>query len=56
MESLSLFYFRYIHTSLFHPYCSDRALGFTGFRCVHLRTFLYVQPILFSCCNQGDSR
>nr|DAZ67236.1 MAG TPA: hypothetical protein [Caudoviricetes sp.] len=38
-----MFYFRYIHISMFHPYCSDRALGFTGFRCVLLCTFLYIQ-------------
>ena len=34
MASLSLFYFRYIHTSIFHPYCSNKALGCTGFRSV----------------------
>ena len=34
IESLSLFYFRYIHASIFHPHCSDKALGFTGFRCI----------------------
>ena len=37
------FTFRYYHTSIFHPYCSDRALGFTGFRCVLKRIFLYAQ-------------
>ena len=48
MESLSLFYFRYIHVSVFHPHFSDRALGFTGFRYVvcthyyaHRQTFVF---------------
>nr|DAG68614.1 MAG TPA: hypothetical protein [Caudoviricetes sp.] len=40
-----MFYFRYFHASMFHPHCSDRALGFTGFRCVLLRTFLYAETI-----------
>ena len=49
IESLLLFYFRYIHTSLFHPHCSNRALGFTGFRYVKSGIFLYRQTILFVC-------